>query len=346
MDSLDLHPEELFDKQTRGVASADELSRIEAHLRSCATCRFERQVRADFDAVTGSVGDVDDLVARALSGAASANTKDTESGPPRRRRLAPLLVAAVALMGFGSLAAVAQFTGVLPHLIERLSSSSDRTSKPPLPLPRGEGLIQTPRPEIAPTPEVAPVVPEVALAPAPVVPVAPPAPAKKYVPSAARTNPAPQVAPPDPIAEATPEIPVVVPAPAPTPAPVAEPDAITLFSRAHRERVQGETAAAIRDFRTVIARYPNAREASLANAELGRMLLDRGEATSALEAFDAYLASSDAVLREDVLGGRAMALGALGRASAERQAWETLLRDYPSSVYAPRAKARLESLAP
>lgn len=168
---------------------------------------------------------------------------------------------------------------------------------------------------------------------------------KPFVPSAARTA-APVVLTPSPLPEGegeTPEIPVVVqPAPAPTPVE----DAITLFTRAHRERVQGETAAAIADFRTVIARYPNAREAALANAELGRMLLDRGEASSALEAFDAYLSSTDSVLREDVLGGRAMALGALGRTSSERLAWETLLRDYPSSVYAPRAKGRLESLAP
>ena len=70
MDSLDLHPEELFDKAQRGEASPGDLARIDAHLASCATCRFERMVRADFDAVSALPVDVDDLVARALSGAA------------------------------------------------------------------------------------------------------------------------------------------------------------------------------------------------------------------------------------------------------------------------------------
>ncbi|MFT3711165.1 MAG: tetratricopeptide repeat protein [Archangium sp.] len=336
MESLDLHPEELFDKQARGVASAEELSRIDAHLKSCAACRFERQVRADFDAVTGSADDLDDLVARALSGAAQ-----TESGPPRRsRRVAPLLAAAIALFGVASLAAVAQFTGVLPHLVERITSSGDRTPQPQKTPAPSQQLA--PKPEVAPTPEP---IPEPTPEPEVIAPVPTPAPVaavstKKSVPSAARTA-VPAPAPPEPVvatpapAEVTPEIPVV-----------AEPDALTLFSRAHRERVQGETAAAIRDFRAVIARYPNAREASLANAELGRLLLERGEATSALEAFDAYLASSDVVLREDVLAGRATALEKLGRTAAERSAWEALLRDYPSGVYAPRARTRLESLAP
>jgi TolA-binding protein len=341
MESLDLHPEELFDKAARGAASAEELARIDAHLKSCAACRFERQVRADFDAVTGSADDVDDLVARALSGVAA----EKDSGPPRRaRRVAPLLAAAIALFGVASLAAVAQFTGLLPHLVERITASGDRTpepakkpSTPPSPPPAervGErGNQELEAPALEPTPTVA-VIPE----PAP----------KKHVPSAARTAPV-AIAPtptPTPEPDATPEIPAVVQPEPVQPSVVAEPDALTLFSRAHRERVQGETASAIRDFRMVIARYPAAREAALAIAALGRLLLDRGEATSALEAFDAYLTSADTVLREDVLAGRATALEKLGRTTAERSAWEALLRDYPSSVYAPRARTRLESLAP
>jgi tetratricopeptide (TPR) repeat protein len=123
-----------------------------------------------------------------------------------------------------------------------------------------------------------------------------------------------------------------------------EDDALALFTRAQRERVQGDTASAIRDFRMVVAKFPSARESALANAELGRLLLDRGEATSALESFGAYLATSDTVLREDVLGARALALRKLGRFEAERAAWELVLREYPSGVYAPRARSRLEEL--
>ena len=126
--------------------------------------------------------------------------------------------------------------------------------------------------------------------------------------------------------------------------PAVEDDALALFTRAQRERVQGDTASAVRDFRMVVAKFPTARESALANAELGRLLLDRGEATSALESFDAYLATHDTVLREDVLGARALALRKLGRFEAERAAWELVLREYPAGVYAPRARSRLEEL--
>ena len=110
--------------------------------------------------------------------------------------------------------------------------------------------------------------------------------------------------------------------------------------------MSGETAAAIRDFRVVVSRYPGSREAAMSHAALGRLLLDRGEAEAALEAFDAYLGSSDQVLREDVQGARAIALQSLGSVADERSAWEAVLRDYPSGVFAPRARTRLESLSP
>ena len=321
MDSLDLHPEELFDKAARGVASADELGRIDAHLKSCATCRFERQVRADFDAVNVSPDNLDDLVARAMSGAVTPGA--TSSAIPSRRRFAPLLAAAVAVLGVSSLAAVAHVTGVLPRVVARFI----KTPEAPAPTPG-------PAPERART----------------LVPVLPQAPVVEEAPLTPPPMPPPSVHPSPVVVRVEPKKVAVVEAPAPAPAPAVvvepEPDALTLFTRAQRARVQGETAAAIADFRTLIARYPQAKESAAAHAQLGRLLLDRGEAASALEALDAYLASGDTVLREDVLGARAMALRSLGRVEDERRAWEAVLRDYPSGVYAPRARTRLESLAP
>ena len=121
METLDLHPEELFDKVNKGLATSDEIARVDAHLASCAACRFERQARMDFDAIGGSTADLDSLVARALSGAQVA------AEAPRRRRVAPMLIAAaVALMGFGSFAAVAQFTGLLPKW---LGTEKDRVTE-------------------------------------------------------------------------------------------------------------------------------------------------------------------------------------------------------------------------
>lgn len=130
------------------------------------------------------------------------------------------------------------------------------------------------------------------------------------------------------------------------PAPPVEPDAIAILSRATQARVSGETAAAIRDFRVVITRFPGTPEAALSHAALGRLLLDRGDAVLALESFDAYLASNHQLLREDVQGSRAIALQTLGRFDEERAAWEAVLHDYPSGVFAPRARSRLDSLTP
>jgi hypothetical protein len=313
METLDLHPEELFDKASKGLASADELARLDAHLASCATCRFERQVRMDFESVGGSTANLDDLVARALSGA------EAVPEAPRRRRIGPILIAAtVALMGFGSFAAVAQFTGVLPRLFTQKTEETPVVAPPAPRAPHVVAPVAVPEPVVAePEPRV-----ESPLPPPPVEHV----------------RVAPRAAPPvrEEVVEATPDLP---------PAPV-EPDALAVFSRATQERVRGDTAEAIRDFRVVVARYPNSREASLSHAALGRLLLDRGEAASALESFDAYLGSSDQVLREDVQGARAMALMSLGRTEDERTAWEAVLRDYPAGVYAPRARSRLESLTP
>lgn len=317
METLDLHPEELFDKAHRGLASSDELARLDAHLASCATCRFERQVRSDFDSVGGSTANLDDSVARALSGAA---TRVPEA--PRRRRVGPWLIAAtVALMGFGSFAAVAQLTGVWPRLFTQ-RTEPPVVAPPPAPAPRRAAPVVAPEPESMPEPEVQ-------------VESPPPPPPLVVV---ERAPVAPRVAPPvrEAVIDPTPDLP---------PAPV-EPDALALFSRATQARVRGEPADAIRDFRVVVARYPGTREASLSHAALGRLLLDRGEAASALEAFDAYLGTRDQVLREDVQGARAMALQSLGRVDEERSAWEAVLHDYPAGVYAPRARSRLASLAP
>ncbi len=333
METLVLHPEELFDKAARGLATPDELSRLDAHVAECTTCRFERQVRMDFDAIGGSTADLDGLVARALSGAKAAVPE-----APRRRRVGPLLIAAaVALMGFGSFAAVAQLTGVLPKLFET------RTEALPVPAPRS---VEKHAAFIASEPT--PVIPSEVEGPAPFrlgevegpstsLGVNGPAPVA-MVHRAAHPRRALTVTPVrEEVIEATPDLP---------PAPPPEPNAAVLFARATQARVRGDALEALRGFRDVVSRFPASPEATLSQAQLGRLLLDRGEASAALQAFDAYLGSKDQALREEVQGARAMSLQLLGRFDDERSAWEAVLHDYPSGVYAPRARTRLESLTP
>ncbi|MDB4934435.1 MAG: hypothetical protein JWP87_1407, partial [Labilithrix sp.] len=48
MSVVDIHPEDLLDKDARDELSGDERMRLEAHLVRCSACRAERVLRADF----------------------------------------------------------------------------------------------------------------------------------------------------------------------------------------------------------------------------------------------------------------------------------------------------------
>jgi TolA-binding protein len=101
----------------------------------------------------------------------------------------------------------------------------------------------------------------------------------------------------------------------------------------------------VRLYRELLARHPAASEAGATRMALGRLLLDDGDATSALSLFDEYLAAADPALREEAMADRARSLERLGREREERAAWSQLLESYPQSIHATRARARLEELA-
>jgi TolA-binding protein len=119
------------------------------------------------------------------------------------------------------------------------------------------------------------------------------------------------------------------------------PGAAELFSRAATARQSGDHAQATALYREIIDKHTGAPEVAPARLALARLLLDDGDAQTALPLFDAYLGGGDNPLREEALFGRARSLEALHRDGEERAAWEALLEAYPQTIHAARAHARL-----
>jgi TolA-binding protein len=172
-----------------------------------------------------------------------------------------------------------------------------------------------------PIPAPAPVV-EKPAARAPIV--------RADVPPSAAPEPAPE---PPPI-EAAP------PAHRPAPPPVT---AAALFEQAEALRREGHADAAITTYRRLQATYPATAEARLSFAFAGQLLLARHRPADALAQFDRHLKAGGEV-GEEALAGRATALEELHRTADAIAAWKSLLARYPGSVYAGRARARLDEL--
>jgi hypothetical protein len=130
------------------------------------------------------------------------------------------------------------------------------------------------------------------------------------------------------------------------PAPVREaPSARELFSQANASRRRGESARAVALYGELQRAHPRSSEAIVSRVSMGRVLLDRmRDPRGALRQFDLYLGQSrHTALTEEALFGRATACERLGNSARERATWETLLRRFPDSVYADRARSRLDS---
>lgn len=126
--------------------------------------------------------------------------------------------------------------------------------------------------------------------------------------------------------------------------PRAVSDAAGLFREASSARHGGDFGRARGIYLRLESEFPGSAEAQLAHVSLGKILLSMGRAGEAEQQFTLYLRAGGA-LTEEALVGRAQSLGRLGRGVAEGQVWETLLRDFPSSVYAAQAHERLLALA-
>lgn len=314
MSAIDLHPEDLLDRARRGTASSEELHRLRAHLAGCEACRFEHVLAGDAARAAGRDRDdvADDAVVlervrREASRAVRARSgRHRVAAGGRGRHARVTFVAAGVLM---LAATVAAATTVVRRVW------------------RGP-VIEA----VAPAPEAAPPRRHASRAPAEESP--------PIVGDEASAD--------DQLVAA----PVVV---APPPAPVHAPRVRTvaqaetpgeLFARANAARRNGQTREAARLYRELQRVYPGTSEELVSRVTLGRWMLDRlNDPAGALARFDSYLANPvHTALREEALIGRALALGRLGRVREERSAWTAFLAAFPGSVYAERARGRLEAL--
>lgn len=121
-----------------------------------------------------------------------------------------------------------------------------------------------------------------------------------------------------------------------------------LFRDANAARRAGDVTEAAALYRRLQHEHPTSAESQASRVSLGRLLLDKqGDATGALEQFDAYLKgeATDGALAEEARIGRALALQRLGKKRDERRAWEELVAKHPQSLYVTRARERLGELS-
>lgn len=331
MSVVDLHPEDLLDKDAMGDLDATELARLDAHLARCVPCRLERKLRADFRAelsaelpaqsfglVAGDALVPEDVLPSARDsrvslreGDAPPSTRRPSMWLRRRRAKAAWLLAAAALLAGSAAAAMGLSDGEWPRLMvgsTPIPSVGD-VAPPEPPRAKVHHAVATPLPEL----------------PAPVV--------------AASETPEPIAAPVAPPRAATPATrppSIAVPPPLVGPAELLDTE-----SRARRE---GDYGRALDIHRDLESRYPTSREAQVSRAVVGRLFLDRGDAAGALANFDSYLAAGTGDLREEAMVGRATALDRVGRGDDAARAWSDLLAAFPETPYAQHARARCESL--
>jgi len=376
MTVVDLHPEELLDKDARGELSTDERARLQTHLARCSACRAERVLRMDFAdeldgedrpsallglvqgalaaprpvATTNETSDANDTQVAASAEKTGTAPIDTVRSPKampeleavpglrrRPRRTAFVLLVAAAVLA----ASAAGATGMTSRVWSRLrggsleathsSATASPTSAPALSpagarnpalslTPAATGAEESPEPVGAVAAEPVPVAVEPALAAAP---------ARTFAPALA--------------AAFTPAAPAILTPPAAAPVPTT---ASGLFESANTARRSGDTVTALARYDALEAQFPSTREARVAKATTGKLLLDRGDSVGALARFDAYLASGSSELREEAMAGRATALERLGRGDEESRAWAALLATYPGTPYGAHARTRIARSLP
>jgi TolA-binding protein len=351
---MDLHPEDLIEREMCGELSPGELERLELHARQCTVCRLERLARADFrrDA-EGPEAEID--VQRLLAAVAPLVVREAPraASRPRMRHMRFVLVAA-AVISVTGLATAARWSGTRALLGASVPAAPGLPVPVALPVAAAPHHVYARSPESLPPVPVAPVAPLAAIsvplaAPANVAPASPASLLGSVIRAAPRAAPralAPATPEPRPssLTSPAPDAPAVAAVAAAPVVVEAPPDASTTFRRANAAREMGDHARASELYRRLLDDFAASPEARASLPMFGRMLLDDGNPSGALRRFDEALRFGGSALREDVMLGRGLALQRLARADDEARAWSALLDAYPSSVHAERARRRLLEL--
>jgi hypothetical protein len=323
---MDLHPEDLIEREMCGELSLVEHERLETHAQQCAVCKLERLARADFrrDA-EGPEAEVD--VQRLLAAVAAPlaiHAVPRIASRPRMRHMRFVLVAA-AVISVTGLAAAARWSGTRMFVPSGVPAT----------------VAAAPVATVAGAPRHPPSGPVLALAAA--SPLEAAAPVEATVTPRATPRAPMHSTVSLPVTRAAVEGPSILAAVVAAPVGVA-PDASTIFRRANAAREMGDHQHAGELYRRLLEDFGISPEARASLPMFGRMLLDDGNASGALLRFDDALRLGGGALREDVMLGRSLALQRLGRPDDEARAWSSLLDAYPSSVHAERARRRLLEL--
>lgn len=286
----------------RGALSDPEQRRLEMALNTSDGARALFEAGLAFDGMDTANASDHELLARV---AARTSARALALGPPRARKRGKLLWLAVATLLVSGAAAAR-----LWHFEQARSSRA------------AEPLVNPP----------------LASGPARVSGVVPSRQADAAGVEAARSPQAPVADTVEPVPSAPSPAPVAVP----PRNPVTGDDAGVLFKEANDARKAGSPTRALALYRKLQQRFPSSPEAQVSLVLAGRLLLAAGQSHLALTEFDRYLkGGAQGGLAEEALSGKAQALARLGRTAEERQVWQTLLRQFPKSVYVRTAHERL-----
>jgi TolA-binding protein len=320
MTRVDLHPEDLLDRALNGVASREDMARLEAHFESCNACRLEHALAMDCRRSAATQPEDAELLGRVRFSVVRAFERDKLRAAGYVRRRGPGRFRFIALAAFPLLLGAAGAA-----VLVRVYGSGDV----PAQQPENASTHSSPARKAGPATPVPALAESTSVTEAP--PVTEPEPDERRAPRVDRLRPAAE--PSRGAAQKPPE--------------ASEETASELFAKANSLRRGGQTMEAVRTYRALEQSFPGSPESLVSRVTLGRLLLDRGiDVKAALAEFDAYLSRAPrGPLAEEALIGRALSLGRLGRTAEERTAWSALLASHPRSTYAARARARIEQLS-